>query len=66
MIDPAVKALLQTAFTYALCGMLVAVVLRYRNRKEPGPRLDQAAAVGFLIGGAFGALMGIFRTMMTV
>ena len=64
MIDPVLAKVLLTAFTCGVCGSLVSVVLRFMNRSKPGPRLGQAAAVGFLLGVAFGAFFGIFQSML--
>ena len=64
MIDPALTKVLLTTFTYAVFGSLVAVVGRFLNRAKPGPRYDQAAAVGFLVGAAFGALFGLFQSIL--
>ncbi len=64
MIDPVLTKILFTTFSYGACGSLVAVVVRFVNRDQPGPRLDQAAAIGFLIGAAFGAFFGIFQSML--
>ena len=64
MIDPGLSRILLTTFTYGVCGSLVAAVVRFMGRKDPGPRIDQAAAVGFLIGAAFGAFFAIFQSML--
>ena len=64
MIDPELVRLFWTIASYACCGSVVAVVSRYWNRKEPGPSLDQAAAVGAGVGAGFGALVGIFSGML--
>jgi hypothetical protein len=64
MIDPALIKLLLTTFAYGVCGSLAAVVVWFINRKQPGPRFDQAAAVGFLVGAAFGAFFGIFQSLL--
>lgn len=65
MIDPALVTIFVTALTYGVCGSLVAVAIRFMSRQQPGPRLDQSAAVGFLVGAAFGALFGIFGSLLT-
>lgn len=64
MIDPGLTKIFVTTFTYGVCGSLVAAVLWFVNRHKPGPRFDQAAAVGFLVGAAFGAFIGIFQSML--
>ena len=64
MIDPVLTQIFLTTFTYGACGSLVAAFFRFLNRKHPGPRLDQSAAIGFLIGAAFGAFFGIFRSLL--
>jgi len=64
MIDSALTKVFLTAFASGVCGSLIAVVMRLANRKKPGPRIDQAAAIGFLIGAAFGAFFGIFQSML--
>lgn len=64
MIDSGLGSVLLTAFTYGICGSLAAAVMRILNRDKPGPRFDQVAAIGFLVGAAFGAFMGIFETML--
>ena len=62
MIDPVLATLLWSTLTYGLCGSAAGVGMRLLTRGE-GPRLDQSAAVGFLIGAAFGAFFGIFRSL---
>ena len=64
MLDPVLTTILWKTFTYALCGTVVAAAMRFADRKQPGPRLDQAAAVGFLVGAAFGAFFAIFQSML--
>ena len=64
MFDPTLTNILVTGFTYGLCGSLAAVALWYLNRKKGGPNFDQAAAVGFLVGGAWGAFVGIFQSLL--
>ncbi len=64
MIDSSLTSILLTALTYGLCGSLVGGVMRLLNRSQAGPRIDQAAAVGFLVGGAFGAIVGMFRSLI--
>ena len=63
MFDPTVTKALFTTLAYGVGGCLVAVVLRFINRKKEGPRLDQSAAVGFLVGAAWGALMVAFQSI---
>lgn len=63
MIDPILAKIFTTTFTYGLCGSVASLVVRFMNRDKPGPRLDQAAAIGFLVGAAFGAFIGIFASM---
>ena len=64
MIESTLAQILMTAFSYGVCGSLVAAVVSFINRSKPGPRFDQAAAIGFLVGGAFGAFFGIFQAML--
>ena len=64
MLDPALITILTTTLSYGLCGSIVATAVRLIHRRDPGPRYHQAAAVGFLVGAAFGAFFGIFRSMM--
>lgn len=64
MIDPALTTILLSTFTYGWCGSLVAAAVRFMNRDKPGPQLHQVAAVGFLIGAAFGAFFGVFESMI--
>jgi hypothetical protein len=64
MIDPVLTAILLKTFAYGVGGSLIAVVVRLLKRGEPGPRLDQAAAVGFLIGAGFGAFFAIFQSLL--
>lgn len=64
MIDPVLVQILLKSLTYGICGSLVAVGMRFFTRSQPGPRLDQSAAVGFLIGAAFGAFFGIFQSLL--
>ena len=63
MIDPVLKQIFLTAFSFGACGAVVGGVMRFINRRQPGPRWDQALAVGFLIGAAFGAFFGIFQSL---
>lgn len=49
---------------YGMGGSLVAVVLRFVNRKTEGPRLDQSAAIEFVVDAAWGALMMAFEKFM--
>ena len=65
-MDPGLTKILLTTFMYGACGSLVAAVMRFVNRNKSGPRLDQVTAVGFLIGAAFGAFIGIFQSMLVV
>ncbi len=64
-MDPVLIQVLWTTFTFSCCGSLAAAGLQFWNRKQEGPGLDQAAAVGALIGAAFGALVGIFQSMLS-
>jgi hypothetical protein len=65
MIDPLLAKILTTAFTYGLCGSCAAIVVWFLGRRDnPSRRFDQAAAIGFLIGAAFGAFFGIFQSML--
>ena len=64
MIDPGLSQILLATFTYGACGSLAAMAVRLFSRKEGGPRVDQVAAVGFLVGAAFGACFGIFQSML--
>ena len=64
MIDPELTALLWRVFLFACCGAVVAIGGRLWNRNTPGPQLDQAAAIGALVGAAFGALIGVFESML--
>jgi hypothetical protein len=65
-MDPGLTKILLTTITYGACGSLVAAVMRFVNRDKSGPRLDQVMAVGFLVGAAFGAFIGIFQSMLVV
>jgi len=64
MFSPDLMQILTSTFTYGACGCLASVAVFLFNRGKAGVRLDQAAAIGFLIGAAFGAFFGIFQTMM--
>ena len=64
MSDPVLAKALLTTFTYGVCGSLAATAARVVNRKKPGLRLDQAAAVGFLVGAAFGAFFATFQSIL--
>jgi membrane associated rhomboid family serine protease len=64
MIDPVLSKILVTTLTYGVCGSLASTVVFFLNRKKEGPSIGQAAAVGFLIGAAFGAFFGIFQAML--
>ena len=65
MNDPVLGQILLTTFKYGVCGSGVAIALRWWTRHQPGPRLEQIAGVGFLIGAGFGALFGIFESLLT-
>ncbi len=62
MFDPVLVSILLTTFAYGACGSLAAMAVRFLGRKQPGPRLDQVGAVGFLIGVAFGAMFAILKS----
>ena len=64
MFEADLLNILLTALLGGLGGSLIAVMGRFANRKKEGPRLDQAAAVGFLVGAAFGAFFGIFQSLL--
>lgn len=64
MIDPVLSTILLKTFLYGAGGSLIAAVVRLLKRNQPGPRLDQSAAIGFLIGAAFGAFFAIFQSML--
>ena len=64
MIDPVLAKILVKTIAYGIGGSLIAAVLHLIKRNQPGPRLDQAAAVGFLIGAGFGAFFAIFQSML--
>jgi hypothetical protein len=64
MLEPVLVNILLKTFTYGACGSLAAVVVRFLDRSKSGPRLDHAAAIGFLIGAGFGAFFGIFQSML--
>jgi hypothetical protein len=64
MIVPTLVKILLTTLGYGVGGMLVGVVLRVINRKKDGPRLDQSAAVGFLVGAAWGSLIAVFQSLI--
>ena len=66
MFDPELIRILLKTFSYGVCGSLAATVVWFFNRRQPRPRLDQAAAVGFLVGAAFGAMFGIFESMLVL
>lgn len=63
MIDPGLATILISAFKYGVVGSLLFAFGRVLNRKKEGPKLDQAAAIGFLVGASFGAFIGIFQSM---
>lgn len=63
MLDPLLTKALFTTIGYGVCGSLVGAILRLVNRKSEGPRLDQSAAVGFVVGAAWGALVVAFQLM---
>ena len=64
MLEQGFIRMLLTVFGCAMVGCLVAIVLRFLNRKNEGPRVDQVAAVGALVGAAFGVLFAIFNAML--
>lgn len=64
MFDSTLMQVLTSTLTYGACGCLATIVAFLFNRGKSGVRFDQAAAVGFLIGAAFGACFGIFQSMM--
>ncbi len=65
MFNLALTTILLSTFTYGACGSLASVAVFFFNRGKGGVRLDHAAAIGFLIGAAFGAFFGIFQSMLT-
>ena len=64
MIDATLSRILVATFSFGACGALAAIGVSFLNRKTAGPRIDQVAAVGFLVGAAFGACIGIFQSML--
>ena len=64
MLEPGLAKALTTALIYGICGSLIATVMWVWNRQSPRMRIDQAAAIGFLVGAAFGAFMGIFQSIL--
>ena len=64
MFDPVLVNILLTTFVCGACSSLAAVVVRFLDRRKSGVRLEHAAAIGFLIGAAFGALYAIFQSMV--
>ncbi len=64
MLDPVISRILLTTLTYSVCGAVAAVSVRFINRKKPGPRFEQAAAVGCLVGAGFGAFFGFLQTLL--
>ena len=63
MIDPALARLIGVVLGSGTVGSLIGIALASFNRGK-GVRFDQSAAVGFLIGAAFGAFFGIFESML--
>ena len=64
MIDPVLSEIFVKTFTAGVVVSVIALALRFFNRKKVGARFDQVAAIGFLIGAAFGAFFAIFQAMM--
>ena len=64
MFDPELIRILGKMVSYGVCGSLAAAIVWFFNRRQPRPRLEEAAAVGFLVGAAFGAMFGIFESML--
>ena len=64
MIDPVLAQIFTTTIKFGVCGTVVALCMRYFGRATPGPRLDQAAAIGFLIGAGWGAFFGVFEALL--
>ncbi|TWT30159.1 hypothetical protein KOR34_47170 [Posidoniimonas corsicana] len=63
-MDPILVGMLRTVIGYSVCGSVVAFVIRWWNRTQPGPPPDQAAAVGALIGAGLGAVVAVFGSML--
>ncbi|TWT85749.1 hypothetical protein Pla123a_05560 [Posidoniimonas polymericola] len=63
-MDPVLIKMLGTIIGYSVCGSIVAFAIRWRNSDQPGPRPDQAAAVGALIGAGIGAVAAVFGSML--
>ena len=68
MIDPQLAKILVTTLSFGASGSLVAGTLRAWHlwrHKEVGPGIGQAAAIGFLLGAAWGAFHAIFQSMVS-
>ena len=63
-MNPVLSQILVMTVACGCCGSLAAVAVRFINWSKEGPRIDQVAGVGFLIGAAFGAFFGIFESLM--
>jgi len=66
MIDPLLAKIFVTMLSFGALGSSVGVVLRiwYRG-EESTPDIGQSAAIGFLLGSAWGALHAIFQSMLS-
>ncbi len=64
MIDPVLGQILATAFKYGVGCCVIGGILRLINKGESGPSLSQTLAISFLIGGTFGAIIGMFASIL--
>ena len=64
MIDPGLVGILTKVVAYGFASSIAAGILRLVNRDNFGPDLSQSLAIGFLVGATFGAIVGMFDSLL--
>ena len=68
MLDSQLSEMVLVTLSFGACGSMVAGLLRaWRlwRHNEPGPGVGEAAAIGFLLGAAWGSFHAIFQSMIS-
>lgn len=64
MIDETLATIFVEFIKYGFGGSVVGGVIWWWTRKKSGPSFSQSLAIGFLAGGAWGAIVGVFSSLM--